>query len=165
MRFYVDPGLPDVIRAPYRPHFLNLALPTTYAELWGDYFGAWAWKGLGAPAARVRHELQLQSVVGLLPTLLAVVGLLAFLRASLHSPPRLAVALLPLLGIVGYLYFTVSYPTADGDVLKGTYMLSTTAGWALGFGYALRLLRGRVLYAVVALLGIGLVAGLPFLVY
>ena len=57
---------------------------------------------------------------------------------SLRSPPRLAVALLPGLGLLGYLYFTVSYPTPDGDVLKASYMLTTAPAWALAFGYARR---------------------------
>lgn len=163
--FYVDPGVPAVVTAPYRPHFLNRALPTSYAELWGDYFGAWTWVGLGKPAAPVRHQLQLQSVVGLLPTLLAVAGWLALLLASLRSPPRLAVAILPLLGIAGYLYFTVSYPSHDGDVLKGSFMLTTMAGWALGFGYALERLRGRLFQVVLALLAVCALAELPFLLY
>src|SRR5262249_52567833 len=47
-RFYIDPGVPDVIAAPYTPHFSNLAIPTTYSELWGDYFGVWAWHGVYA---------------------------------------------------------------------------------------------------------------------
>jgi Dolichyl-phosphate-mannose-protein mannosyltransferase len=165
LRFYVDPGVPDVVTKPWRPHFLNLALPTTYTELWGDYFGVWAWKGVGRPSSSARHELQLQSVVGLLPTALAVGGWLTFLAASRRAPPRLALALLPLLGIAGYLYFTVSYPTKDGDVLKATYMLSATAGWAIGFGYALEHLRGRAWLAVVAVLAACAAAELPFLVY
>jgi hypothetical protein len=164
-RFYVDPGVPDVVSRPYRPHFLNLALPTTYDELWGDYFGIWAWNGLGTPSPRIRHELELQALAGLVPTALAVAGWVAFLLASLRSPPRLAVALLPALGILGYLYFTVSFPTKDGDVLKATYMLTTTAGWALGFGYALDRLRGRVWLAVAALLAACAVVQVPFLVY
>src|SRR5205814_7285177 len=117
------------------------------------------WKGAGTPSPHVRHELELQSVVGILPTLLALGGWIAFLLASLRSPPRLAVALLPLLGILGYLYFTVSYPTSTGNVLKATYMLSTTAGWALGFGYALERLRGRLWLMA---LGLCALAELPF---
>ena len=35
------------------------------------------------------------------------------------------------------LYFTVSYPTPDGDVVKATYMLTTVPAWALCFGYGL----------------------------
>jgi hypothetical protein len=165
--FYFDPGIPAVVTKPYRPHFLNLALPTTYSELWGDYFGDWAWNGSTQkrPSAHARHELQLQSVVGIAPSLLAVAGFFAFLLASLRSPPRLALALLPLLGILGYLYFTVGYPTPDGDVLKATYMLSATAGWALGFGYLLDRLRGRAWIAAAALTAACALAELPFLFY
>jgi len=165
LRFYVDPGVPDVATRPWRPHFLNLALPTTYTELWGDYFGVWVWKGEGEPTREARWELRAQSLLGVLPTALAVGGWVAFLLASLRSPPRLAAALLPALGILGYLYFTVSYPTRDGDVLKATYMLSATTGWALGFGYALDRLRGRAFVAVAAALAVSAVAQLPFLLY
>jgi hypothetical protein len=73
--------------------------------------------------------------------------------------------LVPLFGILGYLYFTVSYPTPDGDVLKGTYMLTTAAGWALGFAYALDRLRGKLWVAAVALLALGALLQIPFLVY
>jgi len=165
VRFYVDPGVPDMVTKPWRPHFLNLALPTTYTELWGDYFGVWVWKGVGEPSEGARRELRVQALVGLLPTAVALAGWVGLLLASRRSPPRLAVALLPALGILGYLYFTVSYPTRDGDVLKATYMLSTTAGWALGFGYALHRLRGRLLAVVVALLAVAAAAQLPFLLY
>jgi hypothetical protein len=164
VRFYVDPGLPDVLTHPARPRFLNLAIPTTYAELWGDYFGVWVWKGSHLTTS-ARHQLQRQSIVGLLPTLLAIVGWLAFLAGSLRSPPRLAVGLVPLLGLVGYLYFTVSYPTADGDVLKATYMLTTASGWAIGFGYALDRLRGRWWPAAAGLLVVCALVELPFLIY
>jgi Dolichyl-phosphate-mannose-protein mannosyltransferase len=164
-RFYVDPGIPDVVTHPYRPHFLNLLLPTTYAELWGDWEGHWAWRGVGSPSKDDRRTLQLQSVVGLLPTVLAVFGWLALLAASLRSPPRLAVALLPGLGLLGYLYFTVGYPTSDGDVLKAWYMLTTAGAWALAFGFALDRLRSPTVYLVVGLLALGAVAELPFLVY
>ena len=105
------------------------------------------------------------ATVGLLPTFLAIGGWLALLIASLRAPPRLAVALLPGLGILGYLYFTVSYPTGDGDVLKGTYLLSTTAGWALGFGYGLDRMPRRLFIAAVALLAVGAIVELPFLLY
>jgi hypothetical protein len=164
-RFYLDPGVPEVITRPYRTSFLNLALPTTYTETWGDYFGIWVWDGVGSPPESARDELRRQSVIGLLPTLLAIVGWLALLRTSFRRPVRLAVALMPALGILGYLYFTVSYPTPDGDVLKGTYMLTTAAAWALGFGYALDRFRGRLFYVLVGLLAIGALAQIPFLVY
>jgi hypothetical protein len=162
--FYVDPGVPDVFTNPTRPHFLNRALPTTYTELWGDYFGVWSWQGHDLTAG-AKRALQIQSVAGLVPTFVALVGWLAFLAGSLRRPARLAVAVLPALGVAGYLYFTVSYPTPDGDVLKATYMLTTLAGWAIGFGYALDRLRGRALWIVGALCAASFVVQVPFLVF
>ncbi len=76
-----------------------------------------------------------------------------FARSSLRDRSRLAVALLPPLAIAGYLYFAVVYWTPDGDLLKATYMLTTTAGWAIGFGYALDRIRGRLWPVTLALLG------------
>ena len=57
--------------------------------------------------------------------------------ACARLPSGCSSALLPLAGIVGMLYFTVSYPTPDGDVIKATYMLTTVPAWALCFGYGL----------------------------
>jgi Dolichyl-phosphate-mannose-protein mannosyltransferase len=162
LRFYVDPGLPAAITRPYRPHFTNLAIPTAYTEMWGDYFGVWAWT---SPAHPPRHELELQSLVGIVPTLLAVGGWIGLLAASWRSPPRLVVALLPAIGLAGFLYFTVGHPSNDGDVIKATYLLTTTAGWALGFGWAFDRLRGGWLVAATALVGLSALLELPFLVY
>jgi len=151
--FYVGLGLPDVFTDPIRPHFLNRAIPTTYSDVWGDYFGVW------------RGSRERQSFLGLLPTLLAIGGWLLLLARSLRSPPRLAVALLPGLGLLGYLYFTVSYPTPDGDVLKAGYMLTTAPAWAVAFGFALDRLPGRARIAVAAVLAASVVIALPFLLY
>jgi 4-amino-4-deoxy-L-arabinose transferase-like glycosyltransferase len=161
--FYVGTGLPDVLTAPWRPHYVNRAIPTTYSELWGDYFGIWDWKGSPETLTpRVETDLRVQSWIGLLPTLLAVAGWLALLwrRSWL-------VALVPLLGFLGYAYFTISYPTKDGDVLKASYMLTTATAWALCFGYAIdRLARRRALaVALVVVLAASAVAELRFLVY
>jgi Dolichyl-phosphate-mannose-protein mannosyltransferase len=152
-RFYVGLGLPQVFTDPFRPQFVNEAVPTTYSELWGDYFGVW------------RGNRELQSFLGLLPTLLALGGWLVLLARSLRSPPRLAVALLPGLGLLGYLYFAVSYPTPDGDVLKASYMLTTAPAWALAFGYAMERLPRRPRVVVAAALGASALAALPFLLY
>jgi len=152
-RFYVGLGLPQVFTDPIRPHFLNEAIPTTYSDVWGDYFDVW------------RGNRERQSFVGLLPTLLAVGGWLLLLARSVRAPPRLAVALLPGLGLLGYLYFTVSYPTPDGDVLKASYMLTTAPAWALAFGYGLDRLPGRVRVVVAGVLAASALVALPFLLY
>ena len=44
---------------------------------------------------------------------------------------------MPLAGLAGMLYFTVSYPTPDSDTIKATYMLTTVPAWALCFGFGL----------------------------
>ena len=152
-RFYVGLGLPDVVTDPIRPHFRNEAIPTTYSEVWGDYFGVW------------RGSRERQSILGLLPTVLAIAGWLVLLVRSRRLPARLAVALLPGLGLLGYLYFTVSYPTPDGDVLKASYMLTTAPAWALAFGYAVDRLPGRWRLAAAAFLAASALASLPFLLY
>jgi 4-amino-4-deoxy-L-arabinose transferase-like glycosyltransferase len=164
LRFYIDPGIPQVFTRPYRPSFLNLAIPTTYSEIWGDYFGGWVYQGTHVTASE-RHRDEVQAVVGLLPTALAIAGWIALLAGSLRRPARIAVAGLPAIGLLGYLYFTVAYPSADGDVIKGTYLLPTLAGWALGFGYALDRLPPRLLVVVASVLAVCVLADLPFLVY
>ena len=90
------------------------------------------------PPPATNGWLVAQNVVGLVPTALALVGWLVLLVGSLRrrDAPWLLVSLLPLAGIAGYLYFTVSFPVPDGDVLKPTYMLSTLGAWAICFAWA-----------------------------
>jgi 4-amino-4-deoxy-L-arabinose transferase-like glycosyltransferase len=162
--FYLGTGLPSTITAPYRPHFVNRAWPQTYADLWGDWYGVFAWNRAAAPAPpRAAHSwLTAQMLLGLVPTALALLGWLVLLVRSLRrlDGAFLLPALLPLAGIAGYLYFTVGWPTRDGDVLKPTYMLTTMPAFALCFGFAVdRLGRARLLLVPL------LVLLLPFAVY
>jgi 4-amino-4-deoxy-L-arabinose transferase-like glycosyltransferase len=137
--FYFDPGLPDVFARPYRPYLMNLAVPQTYSDIWGDWYGVFAWSRATKekPPPVTRAWLSVQMVLGLVPTALAVIGWVVLLARSFRRrvEQQLLVALLPLAGIAGYLFFTVSYPVPDGDVLKPTYMLSTLGAWALCFGW------------------------------
>jgi 4-amino-4-deoxy-L-arabinose transferase-like glycosyltransferase len=162
--FYLGTGLAATITAPYRPHFVNKAWPQTYADLWGDWYGVFAWNHAAAPAPprAARSWLTAQMLFGIVPTALALVGWLALLVRSVRrlDGAFLLPALLPLAGLAGYLYFTIGWPTHDGDVLKPTYMLTTMPAWALGFGVAVdRLGRSRLLLVAVAVLL------LPFAVY
>jgi hypothetical protein len=169
--FYVDPGLPELVTSPYRPSFQNRFWPTIYAEGWGDYFGVFAWRsGEGDPGAAARRELTAQSLAGLVPTLLAALGWLFLLARSARrlrtSPALLLVALLPLAGIAGMLYFTVSYPTPDGDVIKATYMLTTVPAWALAFGLATEYVaRTRFALVLGLILAAAALVGLRFAVF
>ena len=169
--FYFGLGLPQVFTEPIRPNYVNEALPTTYSDLWGDYFGVFGWdSGRNLVTPRQKYELRQQSYLGLLPTLLAVAGAIALVAMAIRrrAPALVPVALLPGLGILGYLYFTVSYPTPDGDVLKASYMLTTGPAWALAFGAAFDWAAARGLFVRIGLLiflvGSG-VLSIPYLVY
>jgi len=156
------------VAAPYTPRLNNLLIPTSYTEIWGDYVGVWAWvarSSASVPSASARHKLQLQSLVGFLPTLFAVGGWVMLLLASRRRARQLAIALVPLIGLGGYVFFTVNYALSNGTMLKGSYMLSATAGWALGFAYALNRLHGRAWHIAAALLAICALVDLPFLIY
>ena len=165
--FYVGSGLPDVVTHPTRGHFVNQAIPVTYSELWGDYFGHWAWNGSapGTLTRSVRRSLSIQALLGALPTLLAVAGTAAFAWRSLRHRSWLPAGLLAPLGLLGFLSFTVAYPSADGDVIKATYMLTTAPGWALGFAYVLGNAPRRAQIALGAALALCVVVELPFLFY
>ena len=171
VEFYVDPGLPELVTRPYRPSFENRFWPTIYAEGWGDWFGVFAWQsGKGDPGAGARRELTAQSLAGLLPTALALFGWLWLLGRSARrlraSPELLLVVLLPLAGTAGMLYFTVSYPTPDGDVIKATYMLTTVPAWALAFGHATEhVARTRVALILGVILAAAALVSLRFAVY
>ena len=167
--FYIDPGLPDLFTHPYRPHLVNLAGPETYADIWGDWYGAFEWSSTTQvrPSAARNAWLVLQNVVGIVPTALAVLGWLVLLVRSLRrrDAPLMLVSLLPLAGLAGLLFFTVSYPTADGDVLKPTYMLTTLGAWGLCFAWLATTLgarRPRLVYGTIAVLAL---VDLPFVVY
>jgi hypothetical protein len=175
LSFYAGLGLPEVVTHPTRPYFTNELVPTLYSEIWGDYFGYFAWatnNGAEEPVAldgTRKHELVAQNLLGLVPTLLAVGGLVALLRRSLvaAAPALLLVTLLPVAGFLGILAFTVSYPSGDGDVIKASYLLTTVPGWAIGFGYAFeRVARFRPLRIFVSLVcALALASDVVFLLH
>jgi hypothetical protein len=167
--FYVDLSLPQLFSEPYRPHFVNRAVPETYADLWGDWYGVFEWSRATQPRPSPARNgwLVFQNVLGIVPTALALLGWLALLVVSVRrrDAPRLLVSLLPLAGIAGYLFFTVSYPTPDGDVLKPTYMLTTLGAWGLCFAWLATRLgeqRPRLVYGTLALIAL---LDLPFVIY
>ena len=167
--FYVDSGLPDLFTQPYRPHMANLAWPETYADIWGDWYGVFNWSRDAHPRPSPARNgwLVFQNVLGLLPTALALGGWLFLLAGSLRrrDAPRLLAALLPLAGLAGYLYFAISYPTKDGDVLKPTYMLTTLGAWALCFGLLATRLGERWPRLVAGALVALALLDLPFVIY
>jgi 4-amino-4-deoxy-L-arabinose transferase-like glycosyltransferase len=167
--FYTALGLPQSLSDPVRPNFTNDAIPTVYDDVWGDYFGAYQWGAGGPIPPRTHRQLVDQAYIGLLPTALAVAGLIGILVVSIRrrAPAQLLVPLLALAGIVGFLYFTVSYPTPDGDVLKASYMLTTAPAWALCFGWTFHALtRDRLMrWGIVLLFAAFAITDLGFLLF
>jgi hypothetical protein len=172
IEFYVDARFPEVVTRPWRDEFNDRFIPVFYTEAWGDYFGFWSWGTTRGDRTDARDsELTRQSVIGLLPTLLASAGVLGLLALGLarprEDPARFVVALPPLAATAAVLYFAVAYPTNDGDTIKATYALGAVPALAVCFGFAFdRLARWRALgVALGAILVVSALASLPFLVW
>jgi 4-amino-4-deoxy-L-arabinose transferase-like glycosyltransferase len=172
LAFYVDARFPDVVSRPWRDRFNDRFFPVLYAETWGDYFGFWSWGSTrGERTDAIDSELSRQSVFGLLPTGLALAGVLALIGLAIvrpsEDPGRLVAALPPLAGVGAVLYFAVAYPTNDGDTIKGTYALAAVPALAVSFGFAFDCLARRRVVGIVlgAALVLSALAMLPFLVW
>ncbi|OFW75758.1 MAG: hypothetical protein A2Y55_03050 [Actinobacteria bacterium RBG_16_68_12] len=172
LEFYVDASFPDVVSHPWSGQFNDRFLPVLYAETWGDYFGIWSWgTGRGDRTDAIDASLSRQSALGLLPTALALAGLVALFGLAVTRPredvARLVAALPPIAALASVLYLAVAYPTTDGDTIKGTYMLAAAPALALCFGFAVdQLARRRVVGLVLgAVLAASALAALPFLVW
>jgi hypothetical protein len=166
---FADLSLGTMFRAPYRPNFVNAALPTTYTEIWGDWIGAFAWSpDSGVPSPPAVRILRDQNWIGVLPTFLAIAGWLAIAWRTMRRRTELiAVVLLPVVVLVGYLFRSYQFLSADGDLFKASYLLTTAPVWALGFGVAWgalgRYRRARV--GVAACLCVFAVLELRFMLY
>jgi len=170
--FYVDAGVPDVVSRPWSGRFNDRFWAVLYAETWGDYFGIWSWgPGRGERTDAIDATLTRQSVLGVLPSGLAVAGLVALLGLAVtrprEDPARLLAALPPIAAVASILFLAVAYPSSDGDTIKGTYALPAAPALALCFGFAVdSLARHRV---VCILLGAALLVTalglLPFVVW
>jgi hypothetical protein len=161
--FFIDLGLPDSATRPYRGAFANLMIPTVYSDLWGDYFGNFAWNSSvePQPTGGLAAELTAQNWFGFLPTAFAVSGLAALgafaARLTGNTPPLVLLVGLAFLALAGFMYYAGNAITPDGDTIKAIFVLTATPAWAAGFGFALdQLARGRA--RVPILLALGLIA-------
>ena len=171
--FYTGPRMLRVFQDPVTPVFRNELVPHLYADWWGDWALTWDTApppppgGLladGVVSARVR-----QDAVGIVPTLLALAGLVALAALAL-SKRSLAIGLVPAATaavMLAYLLFAVRFPSTDGDTIKATYLLAALPGAAVGAAFVVDAGRphGRGWAIVVAVGAAALVAvQLPFLV-
>ena len=135
---FTDLTITTILQAPWRPNYVNAALPETYTEIWGDWIGVFAWSPYSVvPWEPTQRVLKDQSWIGVLPTAMAIAGWLVLLAlAVVRRRDLLALALLPGIAVVGYLYRSYQFLSSDGDLLKASYLLTTAPVWALGFGLA-----------------------------
>ena len=84
-------------------------------------------------------------LVGMIPTLLALAGLLALgLLASARRSAALAILPLSAVAVaVAYVVFALRYPSTDGDTIKGTYLLMTLPAAMVGAAFVVDVLRPR----------------------
>jgi hypothetical protein len=158
--FFVDPGLPEIVTAPQRGALPPRFWPILYTDMWGDYFGNWSWGYRGKDLTpRAEDRLTVQTVAGILPTLLAAAGVLALAALAVVGrrtrPELVVVPLTPLVALAGTLYYARSYATTDADTVKALFFLPAFPALALCFGFAAETLGSRSRW-----LAIGLAVGL-----
>lgn len=172
--FYTSLDLDEVFSHPYSPHYLNHLWPVVYSDWWGDY-----WRYFEVPYDNISTPPELpsryeaprvrQSYVGLVPSLLAVVGFVGLIAIGVRrrAPSLLLVpAAIALLGLQ-FLIFQIAYPHADGDTIKAAYLLNAVAPVAVCSAWTLALLRraGRLAaFAVLLLLAYLAILDVFFLV-
>jgi hypothetical protein len=141
----------DILNRPLRPYGANRPIPQTYSDIWGDWYGVFAWSAYSeGPWSGALAVMQGQSRIGFLPTLLSIAGVLMLavlaIRGRIARIPVAPLLLLPVIAVAAYLWRAYSIAAPDGDLLKATYLLTTVPAWALGFGVAVdRLSRRRAL--------------------
>jgi hypothetical protein len=164
-RFFYAVEVRKVFSDPYQPTYRNLLLSVVYADWWGDYARYFHMPPAltNAPPrlpAKYRDPLVRQSVVGILPTLLALVGAIALaLRALRRRSLALGTVLAAGAAVAAsFVAFLVEYPKLDGDNIKALYLLDLVVPAALCAAYALDLIRRRLPRGATGILLAALVA-------
>jgi 4-amino-4-deoxy-L-arabinose transferase-like glycosyltransferase len=171
--FYLGPRSLRALEHPVTPLFRNELVPHLYADWWGDWALSWDSPPPPAPAALlpsgVVSERARQALIGVLPSLLALAGLIALgLLSGARRSASLAILPLSAVGVVtAYVVFAVRYPSTDGDTIKATYLLMALPAAAVGAAVVIDALRprGRAwATAGVVALGALVAVQLPFLI-
>jgi 4-amino-4-deoxy-L-arabinose transferase-like glycosyltransferase len=148
--FYVSAPLRTLVVHPYRPDFAGQLWPQFHADLWSDWFGGQHAFWSRRPNAATRVFVSSQSVLGLLATPLALVGLVALGLGALSrlirgAAGRGAVVLGTFLVLAAvtwaaFLVQLIRFPQQGGDPIKSSYMLYLSPVFAIaGLAAAQRL--------------------------
>lgn len=171
--FYAGLHWLRALEHPVTPLARNELAPHLYADWWGDWGLTWDSPPPPAPAELLPPAVVAvrarQAMVGLVPFVLAVAGLVALgLLAVARRSAALAILPLSALGVVGaFVLFAVRFPSTDGDTIKATYLLMVLPAAAVGAALVVDALRpcgrGWTAAGVIAL-GALVAVQLPFLV-
>lgn len=150
--FYVGGPFRPVFTRPYRPSYTNRMPQTVYSDWWGDYF-----LYFDIPSdLRMRQVARggrlpdgyndaraTQSYVGILPTILVLVGVVGLLVTGVRrrSAALLTIPVMVAVTALEALDFFIGYPMPDGDNMKATYILTIAPPLAIVGGWALWRLR------------------------
>ncbi len=171
--FYLGLHQLHTLEHPVTPLARNELVPHLYADWWGDW--ALTWDSPPPPAAAVLLPPTVvavrarQSIIGVVPSLLALAGILALGLLAIARRSAL-LALVPSTAVAvaaAYVLFAVRFPSTDGDTIKGTYLLMALPAAALGAAFVIDVLRPRgtrwAAAGVIALCAL-VVVQLPFLI-
>jgi 4-amino-4-deoxy-L-arabinose transferase-like glycosyltransferase len=147
--FYLGPRSLRALEHPVTPLFRNELVPHLYADWWGDWALTWDSPPPPAPAALlpsgVVAERARQAVVGIVPSAIALAGLVALGVLAIARRSAL-LALLPFSAasvVAAYVLFAVRYPSSDGDTIKATYLLMALPAAAVSAAFLVDALRPR----------------------
>ncbi len=174
LSFFTTLDVRAVFHDPYQPTYRNVLVPVLYTDWWGDYSRYFSVPRTMTNTPRVlparyRHPLVLQSIVGLLPTILALVGAIGLGRDAVRrrSAPLAIVLGAGVCVAAAFVAFLVEYPKLDGDNIKAMYMLDLVVPVALCTGYGLELVRRRaprLVWLLLVALAVAIAVDVRFLV-
>ena len=132
--FYLPSGneIHYIFQKPIRPYFSNQFLPILYSDLWGDYWGYFAFTSRALDVGRnqllIGDYLARVNIVSILPSLLLIIGTFTGFTIRKNSSKEdilnryLFIAMAS--SFVGYLWFLIKFPALPtGDTIKATYII------------------------------------------
>jgi len=129
LNFFI-PSLNDItylFTNPIRPFLNNQFTTILYADLWGDYWGYFTFTSkylnIGRDQSEIGSYLARVNIVSVFTTSLIIfMSYLAYKRYKKFDIIQF-IQLAIIVSFIGYLIFTIIYPTTSGDTIKSSYII------------------------------------------
>lgn len=112
---------------PIRPYLNNQFVTSLYADVWGDYWGYFSFTSQYLDIGRNQHEIgSYFANVNKLSVFTTTVAITCFFLANRKFKNHFVIKYISfsvLFSLLGYLWFTISYPEPAGDTVKATYII------------------------------------------